>query len=299
VRFLVPFFILIGLGGCSSPKRVADMDWTPAPPPDLGDVVARVGQVPIYGSQVMAEAKRTGKSPRESLEDLVAFNLLAERARRDGLHPAGISEPDVKGALVQRLLERELEPKLRPEAVPDSALRPLYERAKDVFVHPRLVEIGVLSIYTGALMKGEMRQERERNAKDLATFLQEHPAKSLHDFSAVAGDPAWSARNVVYDRFFQGLDRPLSRTIGEEVAKLHAVGETTRQLSDENGLFIARYISERPPEDVTFEQARGKLLAAFHEQWQQQQFLEFTAKLMEAHKVEAYFDRLPPNEQGP
>jgi hypothetical protein len=247
----------------------------------------------------MADAKRTGRSPRESLEDLVAFNLLAERARRDGLHPAGISETDVKGALVQRLLERELEPRLRPEAVPDSALRPVYEQAKHVFVHPRLVEIGVLAIYTGARMKGEMRQERERNAKDLATFLQEHPAKSLDDFSAVARDPVWSARNVVYRRFHQGPDQPLSRVIGKEVAKLHAVGETTRQLSDEDGFFIARYIGERPPEDVTFEQARGKLLAAFHEQWQQQQFLEFTAKLADAHKVEAHFDRLPPNEQVP
>jgi hypothetical protein len=293
VRSQIPVLLLIGLGGCASPAQIADLDWTPVPAADLGGIVARVGPVPIYDSQVLAEAKRSGKSTRGALDALVATNLLAERARQDGWSLVGSSEAEVKSALVQRFLERDLEPNIRAGAVPDSALRPVYDRARDAFIHPRLVEIGVLAVYTGARMAEESRQERAQLAKKLDAFLKGHPANTLDAFSAVARDPVWSGM-VAFGKFIQGLDRPLSRTVGEEVAKLRSVGETTRMLTDEDGFFIARYIGERPPANVTFEQARGKLLAGLYENWRQQQFMEFTAKLFQGHKVVAYFDRLPP-----
>jgi hypothetical protein len=204
----------------------------------------------------------------------------------------------VKSALVQRLIEREIEPNLRPEATPDSALRPLYDRARESFVHPRLVEIGVLAIYTGALMKKEIRETREQTAKELATFLRSHPQRTLDEFAAVARDPVWSARNVVFVRLLQSPDSPLSKVVGTEVAKLRMPGDTTQLVIDEKGAFIARYIDERPPENITFEQARDKLLAGFYEQWRRQQFLEFTTRLTQHHRVETHFDRLATNEQG-
>ena len=299
MRFRLLLCFLVGISACASPAQVADEEWTPVPSSDLGGVVARVGQVPIYASQVLAEARRAGKPPRVALADLVAFHLLAEHARRDGWRPVASSEPDVESALVQRLLERELEPRLRAAAVPDQVLRSLYDRAKVSFVHPRLVEVGVLTIDTGALMKGEGLEQRRRAANDLAAFLKNHPARSLDDFIAVARDPAWSSRHVVYDHFLQYPDRPLSPKVGEEIAKLRSLGETTGLLSDDEGVYIARYIGERPVENITFEQTREKLLAGFLERWQQQQFLEFTGQLVQAHKVAAYYDRLPRNEQGP
>jgi hypothetical protein len=291
--------LLVGICVCSSPAQIADVDWIPVPAPELGAVVARVGQVPIYASQVVAEARRAGKPPRAALDDLVASHLLAEEARRDGWRPVASSEPDVRSALVQRLLERELEPHLRAEAVPDHVLRLIYDRAKDSFVHPRLVEVGALAIDTGALMKGEGLEQRRRAANDLAAFLKNHPARSLDDFIAVARDPVWSSRHVAYDHFLQSADRPLSPKVGEQIAKLRSLGETTGLLTDDEGFYIARYISERPAENITFEQTREKLLAGFLERWQQQQFLEFTGHFVQAHKVEAYYDRLPRNEPGP
>jgi hypothetical protein len=103
---------------------------------------------------------------------------------------------------------------------------------------------------------------------------------------------------VVYDRFLQAPDRPLSPKVGEDIAKLRSLGETTGLLSDDDGLYIARYIGERPAENITFAQTREKLLASFLERWQQQQFLGFTDQLVQAHKVAAYYDRLPQNEPG-
>ena len=286
------------VANCSSSRQFAENDWIPVPPPDLGDIVARVGLVPIFAKQIEAEAKRTGKVGREALDDLIASNLLAECARREGFAFMNGTDPDVKSAMVQRLIEREIEPNLSREATPDSALRPLYDRARESFVHPRLVEIGVLAIYTGALMKKDMREVREQTAKELATFLRSHPPKTLDEFSAVARDPVWSARNVVFARMFQSPDSPLSKAVGTEVAKLQTLGDTTRLVIDKAGAFIARYISERPPENITFEQARDKLLAGFYEHWRSQQFLEFTTRLAQLHRVETHFDRLTTNEQG-
>lgn len=265
--------------------------------PDLGVVVARVGQVPIFGSQVLAKARRTGKPVREALADVVTLHLLAERARQDGHRPAADTEREVESVLVQRLLEQELEPRLRREAVPDSVLRPLYERAKDTFVHSRLVEIGLLAVYTGARMKTEPRNERMAAARDLAAYLQAHPPPSLDAFAAIARNPAWSSRHVVYDRFLQSVNRPLSEAVGRQIAKLQAEGEMTHLLSDDDGFYVARYIDERPGESISFEQARPRLLDGYLKHWRQQQFREYTDRLLRAHKVVAFFERL--NQQGP
>ena len=293
-----PLIVALTIANCSSPRQVAEDEWIPAPPPDLGDTVARIGRVPIFTKQVQAEAKRTGKTVRAALNDLIAINLLAEHARQQGFALVESTDPDVQSALVQRLIERDLEPNLRPTSTPDSALRPLWERARESFVHPRLVEIGVLAVYTGALMKKDERETREHAAQALAVFLHSHPARTLDEFVAVARDPVWSARKVVFNRLLQSPDKPLSKKVGAEVAKLRAPDDTTPLIIDENGGFIARYIGERPPEDITFEQARGKLLAGFYEQWSRQEFLNFTARLMTLHRIETHFDRLSTNENG-
>jgi hypothetical protein len=260
-------------------------------------VVARVGDVPIFAKQVLAEASRSGSTTREALAKLIDDNVAAEAVRSLGGPTPSADDPDVEGALVQRLLERELEPGLQQTAIPDSALRPLYEKAHDSFVRPRLVEIGILAIYTGDLMKDEARKARARTAKDLAAFLEKHPATTLEDFAAIAADRKWSEQGVLYQRLLQGPDKPFSKGVGSEVAKLHAPGDTTLVLSDNTGFFIARYIDEKPPQKTTFEQARSTLAAAYFDRWRQEQFLSFSAKLVQNHKVEPHFDRISPDEE--
>lgn len=289
---------VIALAACGASRRQTE-NWEPSPAPDLGVPVARVGGIPIFARQVLAHAKRTGGSARQALEDLVDLNLLAGKARASGIEVPSSQGDDIERAMVERMLERELETSLRPESVPDSAIRPLYDRIRDQFVHPRLVDVGVLAIFTGAPMKGQPREERAKAAEELATFLRAHPPKTLDDFAAVAKEPQWAERNVVYMRKLQGWDQPLSAAVGAEVGKLRAPGDTTPMVTDIDGFFICRYVDERPPENVTFEQARPRLLAGFYERWRQERFLEFTSNLIRMHKVEAHFDRLSVNEQGP
>ena len=123
--------------------------------------------------------------------------------------------------------------------------------------------------------------------------------RTLDEFQAVARDPSWSSRAVVYRRFLQSPDRPLSPEVGAEIVKLHQPGEMTGMLSSEDGYFVARYVSERAPANITFAMARDKLRAGYLERWQRQQFEELTGKLIREHKVEGFFDRIPLNERRP
>jgi hypothetical protein len=289
--------LLLGLASCTQTRQPSKGDWIPTTAPDLGSVVARVGGVPIFAKQVLAEATRTGGPPRQALAKLLDDNTSAEAARSAGGPMPTEDDPDVKSALVQRLLERELEPGLDQAAIPDSTLRPLYERARDSFVRPRLIEIGVLAVYTGGAMKDQARASREETARELASFLARHPIKSLEEFAALARDSDWSGRAVTYHRLLQGPDKPFSKAVGREVAKLHAPGDTTALLSDETGYFIARYIDEKPPENTTFEQARPTIVAAYLERWRQEQFLAFSGNLLQKHAVQVYFDHITPDEE--
>jgi hypothetical protein len=297
VRRLVPLLLILVLSGCPRSKQAMDAEWVPVAVPDLGKVVARVGQVPIYAAQVLAEAKKTGTSPREALEALVERFLLAEQVRRQGWRPATREDSEVRSAMVQRLLERELEPTQRAEAIPDRVLRPFYQKVLSRFVHPRLVKVGVLAVYTGARMKDEARARREKTARDLEEYLKAHPPQSLQAFKSIARDPAWSKRAVLYSSFLQSPVLPLSKQVGEEIVKLKSEGETTPLLSDDRGFYIARYIDERPPENISFEEVRPKLAAGYVDVWRRRSFEEYTAKLMNAYGAIVYYQRL--NEQGP
>jgi len=290
-------FSVLFVAACSS--RSANEQWTLVPAPDLGEIVATVAGTPVFAKQVAAKAKATNKSVRQALDEIAETLLLAELARQRGSRLSFSDDSDVRSAMAQRLLERELEPNLRRETLPDSALRPIYEKTRDHFVHSRLVEVAVLAVYTGPPMQKADRDPREQTARDLAAFLKREPPKTLEAFEDVARAPEWKDRHVTLRRFQQSLDSPLSASVGLEVAKLRGPGDTTPLVIDQDGGFIARYISEGPPENIGFAEARGTLVDMFYEKLRQQQFIEFTGKLGQLHRVQAHFDRLSTNEQGP
>ena len=283
----------------SCPSRNANEQWTLVPALDLGELVATVAGTPIFAKQVAAKAKATEISARQALDDIIEGYLLAEVAMKGGTTLSSSDDPDVRSAMVQRLLERELEPNLRRETLPNIILRPIYEKTRIHFVHSRLVEVAVLAVYTGPPMQKEDRDPREQTARELAAFVKSHPPKTLAEFEALAGEFRWKDRHVTLRRFEQSLDSPLSASVGVEVAKLRAPGDTTPLVIDEDGGFIARYISEKPSENVSFADARNTLVDMLYEKLRQQQFIEFTGKLGQLHRVQANFDRLSTNEQGP
>jgi hypothetical protein len=277
--------------GCASKSVSSERNWVPEPAADLGAMVARVGAVPIFAQEVKARAAESGLPVREALAEMVQLHVMAEKARLTA-PLSGVTDRDVKSALVQRLLEREFEAKSRPEDVPEEELRARYQELIEQFVHPRLVEVVVLSIYTGERMKPEPRAERRATAQELAAYVEMMDVRTPEAFLAVARDPAWAKRRVSVNRLWQGVAKPFGPEVGAAVARLKAPGDTTPMIEDESGFHVARYIKERPPENTSFADAREKLRNAYHQRWRALRFLEFTSRLREAHNIEVYTRRL-------
>jgi hypothetical protein len=255
--------------------------------------VARVGGAEIGQAALLAQMRATGKSRQEALEDLVHFELLGLAASQ--AIPA--SDPDVRqardAALVQRMIERELEPHLGRGDIPDQVLREVYERARKVFVHPRLVEVAMLSVYTGPRMKPEPRARAETTARALEQQLRGRGPLTLQAFEALAAEPAWKDRKVQFSRDWQGLDEPFPVEVGRAVQALGRAGAVTPLVTASTGYHLALYLDERPAETVSFEDAREKLRDQIFDRWRAGRFLEFVQQLAGAHAIEAYPERLP------
>lgn len=256
--------------------------------------MARVGETSIGAGDLLAELRRAGGTPRQALTRLIDFELLAAAAAAS----IGASDADVVAAraraAVERTIERDLEPRLKKSSIPRSELRAVYERARRAFVHPRLVEVALLSVYTGARMRDEPRARSHATAIELEAEVRRRPNHTPEDFEALAADPAWRGRQVKYARLWQAFDEPFPAEVGRAVAALAHPGDTSGLITSEAGYHIARYIGERPPENVTFEEAEPRLRDQVFERWRQAQFLEFVQRLANPHQIEAFPERMEP-----
>lgn len=258
-------------------------------PADLGEVVARVAGVPIFAAEVAAQAAQTGKDPRRALDDLIAFHVLAEHARSSQVWPPRMSQVDElhEQILVQRMLERELEPGIRgPENITDAELRVLYDRAVVAFVHPRMVEVATLEVVVGRKANAAARAIARQTILALKQALVGRRDLTVEDFQQLGRDSVWQARGVQSFRFLQGPSAPHSATFGAAVARLATAGETVGPIEDDYGVYLARYVADRPAKHQSFEEARAELRSGYYSRWRQGKFLEFAEQAASGHEVE-------------
>lgn len=280
----------LALCGCST-APAPERPWTPDTPDDRGAIVAKVGDTPIFAAEVAAVAKERGKTPREALNDLLGFHLLAERARESGVRPPA----DLSGerrALVQRFLERRFEPTTRPEDMPDEVLLRIYNGVRKRYVHSRMVQVAVLVIYTGPLMKKEAAARRAAAAKDLYAELSRRAALTPEDMEAMADEPRGRERKLVFQKVWQDDEGPFRPDVGREMLKLKKRGERTNLLTDSYGFYVALYLDEKPPLNRPFAEVREELRAEAYAPWRQRAFLDLTDGLIKKYRAEQYPERL-------
>lgn len=255
-------------------------------------VVAWIDGVPVFASAVAMQAKARAVPPRAALEEIIKFELLAAAATSAGAGAPEDAAAARKSILVQRLIERDIEPRLAPEAISDADVRALYERGRKRYVHGRMVQIAVLSVFTGAKMKPEARERARQVALALEAEVKvKAPAGPGRDGAALqqlADDPAWSNRGVSFSTTWQDNDGPFPRVLGEAALKLQHRGQTTRLVGDETGYYIARYLDEKPPANVKFEEVAPMLRREMWEPWRRHRFLQLTADLAGEHEIEVF-----------
>lgn len=269
-----------GCSGAAGPTGV------PAAAPQASPRVALVAGQPLHASDVVAQMARTGLSARAALDQLVTFEILAQAAAAAAVEgDDGEARDAVRAAEVQRLIEREIEPRIAKDAISDAEVRALYERGKARFVHGRQVQVAVLCVFTGARMKEAARQRAEANARSLKAFVDGQPDRSAARFEAIARAPEWVERNVSFTTVWQGEDEPFPRVVGRAVAALKRPGDTTEVIGDETGFYIARYVGERPPENISFAEAAPGLRDEMFEPWRRQRFLQLAMEMAKGHQI--------------
>jgi hypothetical protein len=258
------------------------------------EVVATVAGAPIHAADVAAQMGRSGVDARRALEELMTFEILARAAANQApTSPDPVEREAQRNVKVQRLIEREIEPRLAPDAIDDSDVRALYERGKARFVHGRLVQVAVLCLFSGARMKAEPRARVEENAQKLRAFLASRPTAEAGDFDAIAKDPVWIDRKVSVTTVWQDRDHPFPPVVGRAVQSLSRPGNTTDLVGDETGYYIARYISEKPAEDISFAQAAPGIRQEMYEPWRRQRFLQLSLAMAHGHDIEVFPETFP------
>jgi hypothetical protein len=126
----------------------------------------------------------------------------------------------------------------------------------------------------------------------LRAYLAGHPGLSDQAFLALGSDPTWTEKKVSFSAttVWQDEEEPFPPVVGRAVSRLARRGDTTDVVGDETGFYVARYLAERPPENVSFAAARPILAAEMWEPWRRQKFLTLTLELAGAHAVEAFPD---------
>lgn len=292
-HFGIPLWLALAVACSSGTAELAagQVDWIPAPATDLGEVVATVEGVPIYSSQVAGMAAEKAISPKAALAYWIQFHILSERARTAGVDAARIAREAGSHALdavrVQRFLECEFEPSASIEKMPTELLREQYTKMIDTFVHPRLVQVDMLSVVTGPRLKPEGLARRKQAALELWRYLQSRPDRETLDVAALGAEPRWREKNIGHRRIWQGTDKPYSAVFGTEVQKLGRKGQMTGIVDDglRSGFHIAWYRDERLPKNVTFMQAEPELRSHYHPEWRQMQFVDFTRNLAAGREI--------------
>jgi len=268
------------LGACRATPPASPEDRAPA-------LVAAGDGVSVTVADLEAAVRLSGRPPREVLAQMVAFELLATAAARREIEPDPEDKDRLRQVEVQRFLAERIEPRLAPSQISDAQVRELYEKGRGQYVHPRLVKVALLAVFTGARMRPESRRREEGTARALAEAVAKEDDKSSDLFARLGHEPGWLERHVSYGEVWQAAngDHPYPRLFGEAVARLRRAGDTTPLVCEESGCYLGRYIDERPPEDVPYEDVAATLRSAMTQPWQRRRFVELVGELAGSHEI--------------
>jgi hypothetical protein len=147
-------------------------------------------------------------------------------------------------------------------------------------------------------MKPEPRARAEGIARELKLAVDRLP-KTVREFQALANDPVWVERKISATTVLQGEDAPFPRVVGRAVRALAAPGDTTPLVGDETGYYVARYVSEKPPQNISFADAAPGLRDQMYEPWRRQRFLQLSLQMADGHDVQVFPENFARLADGP
>ena len=253
-------------------------------------VVAMVDGVPITASRVARLCEATGRPPREVVERLVDFEILAAEARRRGFARDREARAAARKAMVQRYLEEEFEASHRPEDMSESALKEAYERNRSRFVRPRMMKVAhILVVARRKTASPTDRAEARRLGREI--YREARKAKTMDEFAEVGHRHREAHRLEVRLERLKTPVSPRARLDPDFITGALALkrpGEISPPVESDFGTHIIYLDEVREAINRPYEEVREEIASNEHPFWQKAAFFRMVEDLRLASKVEGW-----------
>ena len=261
------------------------------PPPQVGRVVARVGEVAITAERLDSRIKAQGqahrsyetvKGLRELVEDEVRYELLARAAYDRGLW----RDPDVIDAarrvMVRKLLQRDLEPAQFAGAVGDSALRIYYEQHRDNYLQPerrRFMQIQLAANNEGRSLAQGLIDRLQSQSDAQFVSAQSHYPQSGHEATRPGDFLTQDETSAVY-----GMTFATQVFKGDPGTVLSAPVQSIR------GWHVVKVLASREALARDFEEVRDQIREKLLQGERSEEFQKYIEQLRQTYPVAIYAD---------
>ncbi len=266
--------------GSREPERQAFDPWTAKhPDPKKDAVVATVSGQSIHASAVKRQAEQAGSTSRAALDALIDLEVLAARARELNLPPNAETLRAQKRAMVNAYLHREFEPTITFDNLKDEDLRPIYERAKSVFVRPRAVRVFDIIFNAGTRFNRSFDEARPL-MRELDAILKRQKTWTAAELTELTSSKKWQDRKIAtLPGIIQQPSGPYDGEASERLLALKSVGEFTPIFENKTGVHIAMCLEIFEAKNVTFDQMRDEIRTTYFPRWKKEQFLKHADNL--------------------
>lgn len=253
-------------------------------------VVATVDGVPITSDRVSRLVEETGSSPREIVEKLIEFELLAAEARRRGLEDAREVNQAGRKAMIQRYIEEEFETTHFVSDIPDAILENAYNQNIRRFKHPRLLKVAhILVVARGKKATKEFRGKAHRlaekiagEAKKAATLDEFRDIASRHNKTGGMRVKFESIKTPIHER--ANLVRPFINA----ALKLKTIGEVSPAVKTSFGSHVIYVVDIKQPIDRSFDEVQREVAQKEHPFWLQAEFAALVDELRLSAQVKGF-----------
>lgn len=234
----------------------------------------RVGSVTITQEDLnlQLKEKHAGRADAETrktaLDELAERASLTQAAHDAGLENDPIARAEIARILISRLRETELTPKLQAiatEPIPDSRLREIYESRKEQFQSAQKRQVALLWLDPGQDPE-RLAAYQEKLSQAKTWFLANEDLRKNPDqgFSVLGVDYSEHAPT----RFKQGVlgwlvqsggADPLAKAAAEIAFSLEKPGDVSEVISRPEGVFLVRFMAEKPAFTRPFESVSAEL----------------------------------------
>jgi peptidyl-prolyl cis-trans isomerase C len=235
---------------------------------------------------------QTLERKKQSLDNLLRFELLAKAAEKEGL----ANDPDVqftmKKVMVSKYYQKHFQDQKGAESVPEPELRKYYdEHQKDEFHRPARVH--AVDLFVKAEAGSPQRAQKLADAKKLLAKVQAEEKKDPNALSRIARESSddLAAKAMGGDLGFKTVEdyeKAQGKEFANAVFKLGDNQTSSDVIETAQGFHIARVLGRQPELNRPFDEVKGQIAAKLNGQRRTREFDDLLKKLREDAKVQIY-----------